>query len=293
MTDPENPFCILWEEQRSKWKNRVWNRMWMWSATAENWVAHHDPDLFWETGYMYSAWTRTGNTQPGCPARGAEDGPQGEAESVALAAGDYTLPWGLQRISFTVPAGASVELSLRALASGVQAVVLTSAAGAELVLYPGALADGAKPSPSATDTTLSSIAATLALTTVERVAPPTAPADETCAVVTAAASGATAVDMDASICAAVPTGALSVTLGGQTLSLSLPTGYDWLLLRVSPDPAVVGIIDMGSGAYLALNGATGTEESREVGEDVAATIGPIFDAIVTSAKPPPAEDEGS
>ena len=63
-----------------------------------------------------------------------------------------------------MPAGASVELSLRALESGVQAVVLTSAAGAELVLYPGALADGAKPSPSATDATLSSIAATLALT---------------------------------------------------------------------------------------------------------------------------------
>ena len=98
----------------------------------------------------------------------------------------------------------------------------------------------------------------------------------------AAKSGATAVDMDASRCADVPTGALAVTLGAHTLSFTLPTGSDWLLLRVSPDPAVLGIIDTASGAHLALNGATGTEQSRQVGADVAAALGPVFDAIVTS-----------
>ena len=287
VTDPNIPFCILWEEQRQLYRTTIYgNQSWVWSA--KNWVLRRT--LLFQ-GNTYSAWTRTGNTQA-CPRGTQDDGAQSAAENVTLAAGDYTLPWGLQRISFTVPAGVEVQLSLRTLESGVQAVVLSSAAGAELVLYPGALADGARPSPSVADTTLSSIAATLALTTVELVAP-SPPEDEECAVVTAAVSGATAVDLDASLCAIVPTGELSVTLGGQTLSLTLPTGYNWLLLRVSPDPAVLGVIDTASGAYLALNAATGAEESREVGEDVAATIGPIFDAIVTSVQPPAAEDDSS
>ena len=288
VTDPNIPFCILWEEQRQRYRTTIYgNQSWVWRAP--NWVLQRTM-LF--QGYTYTAWTRTGNTTA-CP-RSTQDnnGAGGQAAAVSLAAGDYTLPWGLQRISFTVPADTEVQLTLRTLESGVQAVVLSSAAGVELVLYPGALADGARPSPSVADTTLSTIAATLALTEVELVAPPP-PADEECAVVTAAESGATAVDMDASLCAIVPTGALMVTLGGQTLSLTLPTGYDWLLLRVSPDPAVLGVIDTASGAYLALNAATGAEESREVGEDVAATIGPIFNAIVTSAQPPAAEDDSS
>ena len=245
---------------------------------GKDWVSQLTPNPLGVAYYTYTEWTRTGQVQV-CP-RSAR------AESVPLPAGDYTLPWGLQRISFTVPKKADVQLSLRTLESGVQAVVLRSAAGAELVLYPGALADGARPAPSVADTTLSAIAATLSLTEVALVAPPAPPASEECAVVTAADSGATAVDLDASRCAEVPTGALVVTLGGHTLPLTLPTGYDWLLLRVSPDPAVVGVIDVASGAYLALNAETGAEEAREVGEDVAETIGPIFDAIVTSAGPP-------
>ena len=272
-------FCVEFEEQRPIYWTTISPYTWNWSAP--NWVKVVSPPLF--QGTTYGDWSRTGKSR--LCGSGQSDGASGAAAaSATLAAGDYTLPWGLQRISFTVPAGASVQMSLRTLDSGVVAAVLRSAAGAELVLYPGALADGARPSPSAADATLSSIAATLALTTVEPVVPPTAPASEACAVVTAAATGATAVDMDASRCADVPTGALAVSLGAHTLSLTLPTGYDWLLLRVSPDPAVLGIIDMASGAYLALNAATGAEQSREVGEDVSATIGPIFDTIVTSVQ---------
>ena len=48
----------------------------------------------------------------------------------------------------------------------------------------------------------------------------------------------------------------------------------------------LGIIDLGSGADLALDPATGTEPGREVAEDVAATIGPLFDVIATSAASP-------
>ena len=270
--------CILWEEQRTRSWTRLYDKSWRWSASAIDWVSQLTPNPLGVAYYTYTEWTRTG--------KATACGGGLRSESVALTAGDYTLPWGLQRISFTVPKKADVQLSLRTLDSGVQAVVLRSAAGAELVLYPGALADGARPTPSVADTTLSSIAATLTLTEVALVAPPAPPASEECAVVTAADSGATAVDLDASHCAEVPTGALVVTVGGHTLPLTLPTGYDWLLLRVSPDPAVVGVIDVASGAYLALNAETGAEEAREVGEDVAETIGPIFDAIVTSAGPP-------
>ena len=283
VSDPSIPFCILWEEQRSKWKVRTWPRKWVWSPLSFAWVAV-DVGTYSDSQTMYSAWTRTGNHRVGCRARAQEDGARGAAaESVTLAAGDYTLPWGLQRISFTVPKKADVQLSLRTLDSGVEAVVLRSPAGAELVLSPAALAGGAQPSPSVTDTTLSSIAATLSLTEVALVAPPAPPGPEECAFVTAAETGATAVDLAGSPCATVPAGTLEVTLSARTLSLTLPTGYDWLLLRLSDDPAVLALIDTASGAYLALNAATGAEEARGIKQDVADTVGPIFDAIVTSA----------
>ena len=285
VTEPGGGFCIRYEEQRQLYRTTIYsNQSYVWRAP--NWVLQRTP-LF--QGTTYSAWTRTGRVTA-CALR--SDGVQGaSATPVTLAAGDYTLPWDLQRITFTVPAKTSVTLEVGARADG-EAVVVLRAGEAALTLHPDALADGARPAPTAANTTLAAIAASLVLTTVELVATPPA-ADESCAVVPAAASGATAVDLDASLCAEVPAGALSVTLGGQTLSLTLPTGHDWLLLRVAPDPAVVGIIDTASGAYLALNAATGAEQSREVEADVTVTIGPLFDAIAKSAQPPAAEDDSS
>ena len=198
----------------------------------------------------YGSWSRTGNTGGSCNVRRSTNG-----TGVLLSAGEYELSWENQGIRFIVPAGASVTLGGRQLASGDYVAVLTLKKGSELVIGADALSgdDQARSArfSSTTDPTLRSIADSLR-DPGSTEAEPSVTSTTECAVAEAADDGTTSVDLDAESCSILRDGgSVTVSRSGESHALSLVTGREWLIVDAagSNDAGTVSaiFIDLSTG----------------------------------------------
>ncbi len=235
-----------------------------------------------------SGWASTGVTSS-CNTRRSATG-----STMTLTAGSYEMQWGDQRIVFTVPVGATVELSRRQQESGDYVAVLSMKKGAELVVGADALSgdDQARATRFAdtTDPTLSAIAASLRDPTTEAPEPSVTTTTE-CAVAEASDDGQTSVDLDANSCAIVRQGGpITVALGGESLAVALAAGREWLILDgTGSDEAgttAAIFVDLLTGGYITLALTDGSELARHIPEGNT-DLPALFDAMTPAA---PADD---
>ena len=210
--------CASHEERRTKSTRFTTHVTYSWGGSS--WVSSSSTTEM----STYSAWARTGATGA-CSSSSQRSASSGTA---LLTAGDYELAWETQRLVFTVPAGATVELSGRSLDGGGHAAVLSVKGGAELVVTAEALSgtDEQRTARFAatTDPTLSAIAASLRAPAPAEAEPSVTTTTE-CPVAQRPESGATAVDLDADSCIVVRGGgAVAVALGEASLAITLGAG---------------------------------------------------------------------
>ena len=123
-------FCVRYPEKRSR--SAYYRQPYVWDASATAWTLGERKT----TPYGYSTWTpwtRTGERPQQCAFSALPSG------SWSLDSGDYELEWGAQRVLFTVPDDASVELSWRTRDSGGQEAVFAVASEGELAVHPDSL----------------------------------------------------------------------------------------------------------------------------------------------------------
>ena len=235
-----------------------------------------------------SGWASTGVTSS-CNTRRSATG-----STMTLTAGSYEMQWGDQRIVFTVPAGATVELSRLQQESGDYVAVLSTKKGAELVVGADALSgdDQARATRFAgtTDPTLSAIAASLRDPAAEAPEPSVTTTTE-CAVAEPSEDGVANVDLDAESCVIVRGGgAVTVVQDGESLAFTLAAGRDWLVVDgTGADEAgttAATFVDLLTGGYLTLSFADATELARHIPEGNT-DLPALFDAMIPAA---PAND---
>ena len=203
------------------------------------------------------------------------------------------MQWVERRFTFTVPAGATVALTGRTLDSGVHAAVFTVKSGAELVVDPATLPASSEPSSAqfsdVTDPTLSAIATSLRLAAAREPGTPDS-AESQCPVAASPDQGPIIIDLDSTRCTVLRSGgAVQITLGDATLSLSLPAERNWLLVATADDgetPAIA-LVDITSGGHLTLAAATGAELARHIPEGNT-ELPALFDAMIPAA---PTDDD--
>ena len=186
----------------------------------------------------------------------------------------------------------TVVLIGRTLDSGVHAAVFSVAGGAELVVDPATLPASSEPSSAqfsdVTDPTLSAIATSLRLAAAPEPATPDS-AESQCPVAASSDEGPITVDLDSTRCTVVRSGgAVQITLGDATLSLTLPAARNWLLVATADDdetPAMA-LVDITSGGYLTLALTDGSELARHIPEGNT-DLPALFDAMIPAA---PAND---
>ena len=211
-----------------------------------------------------------------------------------LAAGDYRLEWSTDVLAFSVPENVTLELRVRTTESGAERLVFSTTAGVELVVDPSQLSTDAAQNaalfPDVTDQALSTLAGTLrlSLSTAEATAEVTE--EITCVAVDAPVTGSATVDLDASTCGVVRGGgSVTVSHEGRTLSATLATDRDWLVLSAKhaedAEFEALWFVDLESGAALALSPLDGSEVDRQVGTGDAAGAARL-DAIASSAAVP-------
>ena len=149
-------FCVQYPEKRSR--SAYYHQPYVWDASATAWELGKRA----ATPYSYSlwtAWTRTGERPQPCAFSALPSG------SWSLASGDYELEWSAQRVLFTVPDDASVELSWRARDGGGQEAVFSVAGEGELTVHPDSLdaSSGAASGESSERPTLDAIEDSLTL----------------------------------------------------------------------------------------------------------------------------------
>ena len=149
-------FCVRYPEQRSR--SAYYYQPYVWDASATAWELGERA----ATPYSYSAWTawtRTGERPQPCAFSALPSG------SWSLESGDYELEWSAQRVLFTVPDDASVELSWRARDGGGQEAVFSIAGEGELAVHPDSLgaSSGAASGESSERPTLNAIEDSLTL----------------------------------------------------------------------------------------------------------------------------------
>ena len=257
-----------------------------WNDSSSSWV----PGTVVFTSGVHERKSGTGGVRIiTCTGSSADAGAQGTSGDPAqyLVAGDYGFTWGGTSISFTLPADALIDLTWRVLDSGVRAAVLTDAGAGEVLVYPGApAARDARSSDGSTherSATLQSIETSM-VEAQSATATATTPESSTCTVVSSDGSSA-AIDLDAGRCASVPSGgAVRFAVGDNVLSLTLTADRFWLVARLDADGSEqVALLDVTSSSVLLLDADTGAELQRIIPDDAETRIGPIFDAIVTSA----------
>ena len=149
-------FCVQYPEKRSR--SAYYYQPYVWDASATAWELGKRA----ERPYSYSAWTpwaRTGERPQPCALSALPSG------SWSLESGDYELEWSAQRVLFTVPDDASVELSWRARDGGGQEAVFSVAGEGELTVHPDSLdaSSGAASGESSERPTLDAIENSLTL----------------------------------------------------------------------------------------------------------------------------------
>ena len=281
-------FGCLWQQyQYQRYQLEHWIKTHYWGGSS--WVG--------QWGLSFVLGEREEKTAIGspvsfaCPSSARDSGARGSSGDAGqfLLAGDYVFTWGGTSVSFTVPAGAAIELAWRVLDSGVRAAVLTDTGTGEVLVHPGAqAARGARGSGSTTDKRSASLKSIESSVAEAQSATATATATEssTCTAVSSDGSAA-AIDLNADRCASVAAGgAVQITAGGSVLSLTLTADRAWLVARLGAEsagePERVGLLDVASSSLLLLNAATGAEVERRIPDDAEAGIGALFDAIVTS-----------
>ena len=274
--------CTQHQEQRTRTTTTTYHVTF--GCSGGCWVSSVTPSSTSTT----SAWSRSGVTQSCSGSRSAS------ASAMTLSAGRYEMQWGEERIVFTVPTGATVELSRRQLASGNYVAVLSLNKGEELVIGADALSgDDQARSTRFADTansTLRSIALSLAdPATLE--AEPTVTTGSECAVAEASEDGTTTVDLDADSCVIVREGgSITVSRIGESHTLSLATGREWLIVD-NPVTTAATFIDISTGGYITLSLSDGSELSRHI-PDGANDLPALFDAMRTVPPPAPSEEDG-
>ncbi|MDE2987103.1 MAG: fibronectin type III domain-containing protein [Chloroflexota bacterium] len=282
-------FCIEYQERRNGVRQSFYLRPHVWSHSAEAWVdgARNSAPFFTHpTGvFSWSGWSRTGTSRL-CPQGAQGVGGQAGYSPAQLSGGEWRWQWGDDLWSFSVPAGATVELRSRTLDSGEEAAVFR-VGEVELVVTSTALS-GVSGLVAPEDPTLAAIATSLQIAQPEQPSVP-AESERECVVVEQPESGSAQVDLNADSCLVVPNGgSVNVALGGYTRTLALPTGRGWLLVATSDAETApaISIVDLTSGGYLIVNAADGTEVNRGVPEDYP-DLGALFDSLGT----PPAEPD--
>ena len=291
----ESPIiCFVHEEKRRSYKYAYYFRPHVWSGTAEAWVdgRRNPTPYFTEPDYSrWTDWARTGTFRL-CPQRSS--GAAGQSETAErkpaqLAAGDYKLQWGDSVIGFTVPAGATVEVRSRRLDSGKDAAVFSVAGGAELVVTPDMLAeDAATGLADTSDSTLAALSSSLALVQADAAQTPAA-TETACTEAAKPESGATPVNLAGETCVIVRGGGgVSVALGANTLTLTLPAARDWLVFAAPQSSAdaesAFWFLDLTSGGRIVLSPSDGSELERHTPAD-ATGLPALLDAIAASAAP--------
>ncbi len=286
--------CLEHEEKRRSYKYAYYFRPHVWSGTAEAWVdgRRNATPYFTEPDYSrWTDWARTGTFRL-CPQRSS--GAAGQSETAErkpaqLAAGDYKLQWGDNVIGFTVPAGATVEVRSRRLDSGKDAAVFSVAGGAELVVTPDMLAeDAATGLADTSDPTLAALSSSLALVQADAAQAPAA-TETACTEAAKPESGAIPVDLAGETCVIVRGGGgVSVALGTNTLTLTLPAARDWLVFAAPQSSAdaesAFWFLDLTTGGRIVLSPSDGSELERHIPAD-AAGLPALLDAIAASAAP--------
>ena len=270
--------CTLHQEQRTRTTTTTYHVTF--SCSGGCWVSSVRPSSTSTTG----AWSRTGVTQSCSGSRSAS------ANAMTLSAGSYEMQWGEQRIVFTVPAGATVELSRRQQESGDYVAVLSMKQGAELVVGADALSgdDQARSTrfASTTDPTLSAIAASLRDPAAE--APePSATTPTECPVAEPSDDGVTNVDLDAAPCAIVRGGGtVTVAQVGHSLAITLAAERDWSIMNMTgadqAETAAVMFFDFPTGGSITLALTDGSELARNIPEGNT-DLPSLFDAMIPAA----------
>ena len=280
--------CLEYEQSRTGRRYAHYRRPYIWNAAAMEWqVGPREPTAPIFTSppgvFSHTAWSDTGVTRL-CPLR-TRDG--AGSPSAQLPAGDYVVRWGSVQFAFTVPAGEDVTLFSRSLDSGAERAVFSVAGGAELIVEPAALSRDAESNAAlftgVSDATLSALARTLRLADAPVSGPVTAPS--ACVAIERPTAGAAAVDVSANPCAFLPGGgALTAHTDDRSLSLSLPVGRDWLLVRHTTTAGVLALtlVDVASGGVLNLSFADAGELSRQI-PDGNTDLAPLFSNILNQA----------
>ena len=289
--------CLEYEQRRTGTRQSAYLRPYVWNASAKAWVVGprnpstpifmHPPGI-----YSFTAWSDTGVTRL-CPFGARDADEAGGGLSTLLPSGDYVMQWGDLRMAFTVPANASITLSRRSLDSGVDAAAFSLKGGAELVVDVSTLTTDLTQNASlftdVTDATLAALAATLQL--VEPAADAPNPAPLECPPLTRTDAGTASVDLNEQACAALHGGGALVAAHGQySLSLTLPTSHDWMLVRSTSvgGTVMLTLVDLSTGGYLMLSFTDATELARHIPEGNT-DLPALFDAMVPDAP----DDDGS
>ena len=266
-----------------------------WTFNESRWIWELDESTKRETGleseHIYTDWYTQGRrSYLQCPtgAQGAADVAVPPAGT--LLPGDYVLAWGGEWYSFTIPSGAEVSLTNRAIGER-EAMVFGVASGAEIVIVPAQVAADL---PTSDNATLAAIVESFRAETDSAKRPAGAerrtctdspPRDD---------AGALSLDLNAQWCSVVSSGgAVTVSYGAKRLSLTVPADRTWLIFAASQSESteVVGIwiMDRQTKAYVILNPADGAELARHAPAD-ADDLPALLDALAASASAPAATE---
>ena len=290
---PDPPGTCYFElYQRDRYALAEFETSWKFDRSIWKWVL--DPltkvQIGLETGYLYTEWYTEGRRSYfSCPTgtdsvAGASAPPAG-----VLLPGDYTMAWGGEWYSFTIPSGAEVSLTSRTVGAQ-ETMVFGVAGGAEVVVIPAQLATDP---PTSDNVALAAIVASFRAETdpaklpagaERRTCADSPPRDD---------AGALNLDLDAQWCAVVSSGgAVTVRYGEERLSLTIPAERTWLIFAApqseSTEPTGIWVMDRQSKAYVILNPATAAELARHA-PAAAEGLPALLDAIAASASVPATE----
>ena len=258
--------CYAQLYQQDRYRLTEFETSWTFDESKWMWVLDQSTkvQIGLETGWIYSDWfvTNTRYTVP-CRMDNAAVAGASAPPADALLPGDYTMAWGGEWYSFTIPSGAEVSLTNRAVGEQT-AMVFTAADGAEIVVIPAQLSTNPPTSDSAALTAIvtsfraETDPAELPADAERRTCADSPPSDD---------AGALNLDLDAQWCAVVSSGSeVTMRYGEERLSLTIPAERTWLIFIApqsgSTEAVGIWVMDRQSKAYVILNPATAAELAR-------------------------------
>ena len=279
---PDLP-CFEYEYRRTK--TLTFHPVVNWSCDGECWV----PEVELNAVTTYSSWQSTGRRRMCDSALTRAGGVR------VLRAGEYEFVSEGLRTWFTVPEGRTLDLSWRRDVNDDLVAVLSTTQGVEIELGVDHFTrNGENRSlslPAAKDATLREIVDSLREPEIGRSSKLSTLGP--CPLIEPTDDGSPEIQLDSETCGILHDGgAVTVSTPELSRSFALSRGREWLVISLAhADVPAATFLDVGSGGYVILTLADGTELSRHI-PDGANDLPALFDAMRTVPPPEPSEEDG-